>query len=112
MTRAAARTFSRRRHDEGLRYVIHVLWLTGFSARAIAAQLKMRTKQVAGIIDGSDLYRNRAAMTEQERAGCLQDLEQIRMSDDGAKLDRGLLDRCSFKPLPLTGRQTMRGRRG
>jgi hypothetical protein len=43
----------RRRHDEATEFTVLVLWLTGFSAGAIAARLGLRRGQVLGIVGRS-----------------------------------------------------------
>lgn len=85
--------------------MIYVLWLIGFSQRAIAASIGLRTKQVAGIVSGSKEYCDRAAMSDEQRAAFLAELLAIRVGDDGAKLDRGMLDRVPLRLRPLGGRQ-------
>lgn len=87
-----------------MRYVVWVLWLIGYSQRAIAAAVGLRTKQVAGIIYNSGEYRDRASMTEEERASKLDELAAIRI-EDGVKLDGGALDRVPFAIRPLGVRQ-------
>ena len=96
--------FRRAQHDESVRYIIYVLWLIGYSQRAIAAVLKLRTKQVSGIIEGS-IYCNRAAMDDEFRQARLTDLEMIRFDENGVALDGGRLDRIRFVIRPLGARQ-------
>lgn len=100
--------FRRRQHDENDRYIIYVMWLVGYSQRLIAFALKMRSKQIAGIIQNSD-YRDRASMSDDDRADRLAELEAIRIGECGAKLDGGVLDKIGFQIRPLAGRQTRAG---
>jgi hypothetical protein len=96
--------FARRRHPESLVYVVLVLWLIGHAERAIAAAAGLRRKQVSGIVHNSE-YRNRAGMTDVERAERLGELRAIRFGDDGRPLDGGALDRFDWSVRPLGARQ-------
>lgn len=97
--------YRRFRHDDRTIYVVYVLWIIGYSQRAIAVALRLRSKQVAGIIHNSGVYRDRAAMTDSERAQRLSDLRAIRFDENGTPLDGGALDKIPFALRPLTGRQ-------
>jgi hypothetical protein len=92
------------RHSERVRYIVYVLWLIGYSQRAIAGALKLRTKQVAGIIEGS-VYKDRAAMDDRFRQDRLDDLKSIRFDEAGVALDGGSLDKVPFRIKPLSDRQ-------
>jgi hypothetical protein len=93
------RKLTRKQHGDRVKYVAYVLWLIGYPERTIALALSLRTKQVSGII-GRGGYGGRAFMTDQERAEKLKELEDIRM-EDGEPLDDGMLDRVTFKIIPL-----------
>lgn len=95
------------RHGEDVRYVAYVLWLVGFTERSISIALGLRRKQVAGMIDGSE-YRNRSAMSVEERQAKLDELKEVRFDDEGNALDRGRLDRCTFVAKPLERAQYRR----
>ncbi|QPC87100.1 hypothetical protein GA830_10375 [Mesorhizobium sp. NBSH29] len=97
--------FRRQVHADRTIYIVYVLWMIGHSHRTIAAALGMRSKQVAGIIHNSKVYRGRAAMTDDERRQHLEDLRVIRAGDDGQTIDNGALDRIPFKVRPLKARQ-------
>ncbi|MBR2689211.1 MAG: hypothetical protein IKE42_15265 [Aquamicrobium sp.] len=101
-------TFRRRRHDDAVRYIVYVMWLVGYSQRSIAFALSMRTKQVAGIIQNSE-YRDRASMSDGDRAIKLGELQVIRLDDAGDKLDDGILDRIGFTIRSLSARQSRAG---
>lgn len=96
--------FARRRHPESLVYIVLVLWLIGHSRRAIARATNLRREQVAGIVHNSE-YRNRAGMTDVERAEKLDELRAIRFGDDSQPLDGGALDRIDWTVRPLGARQ-------
>ena len=96
----------KRRHGDAEKYMVYVLWLIGYSERSIAIILEMRTKQVAGII-GRREYKNRSAMTDQERRILLDELREIRC-EDGVPLDGGRLDKISWDLRPL-GESQLRG---
>jgi hypothetical protein len=98
-------SFHRRPHTDSQRYVIYVLWLIGFSQRAIGTAVGLRTKQVAGILENAADYRDRAGMGDTRRAELLAELVAIRVGEDGSKLDRGILDRVPFTIRPLNARQ-------
>lgn len=93
----------KKRHTDPDRYVIYVLWIIGYSERTIAHVMGFRTKQVAGIIGKSD-FKNRSAMTDQERRMLLLEMAEIRI-EDGVKLDGGRLDRIAWELLPIEGKQ-------
>ena len=97
--------FRQTRHPERTRYIVYVLWLVGFSQRAIATATGLRTKQVSGIIEGS-IYKDRAAMDDAFRQRCLSDLKAIRFDEQGKALDGGALDRIGFRIRPLDARQS------
>lgn len=101
MSRVAFRRYT---HDDAIRYTVYVLWLVGYSQRAIGAALRLRKTQVAGIIANSP-YKGRALMERAELLQHLADLKDIRMDDAGAPLDGGRLDKIAFEPRPLNGRQ-------
>lgn len=86
--------------------MIYVLWLVGFSQRAIAASMRLRTKQVSGILENSPGYACRADMSDARRTELLAELIAIRVGEDGTKIDGGMLDRVSLKLRPLDGRQS------
>jgi hypothetical protein len=89
----------RQQHGDPVRYVACVLWLIGYSERAIATVLSLRTKQVAGLISRSE-YAGRSFMSDEQRTEMLKELESIRM-EGGVPIDGGLLDRVPFSILHL-----------
>ncbi|MCB1438138.1 MAG: hypothetical protein KDJ63_00035 [Nitratireductor sp.] len=91
-------------HSEEEIFTIYVLWLTGFSQALIARYMRMRVKQVAGIVTHSE-YTNRAAMTDAERQTYLDELREVHRQDP---VPSPILDRVSWKVLPLSGRQLRR----
>lgn len=99
------------KYSEAFVYVVYVLWMIGHSQETIARVLRLRKKQVAGIIDQSD-YRNRSAMTGAKRQEYLDELKAIRVGADGVKIDQGLLDRVDFQVIALGGRQKTNINRG
>lgn len=96
--------FSRQRHPDSLVYVVLVLWLIGYAERAIAVAAGLRSKQVSGIVHNSE-YRNRAGMSDEERAERLKELAAIRFDDAGRPLDGGALNRIEWRTRPLAARQ-------
>ncbi len=91
------------RHADPEKYIAYVLWLIGHSERAIALVLGFRRKQISGIIGRSE-YKNRAAMTDQERRKLLAELEEVRFLD-GVPIDNGRLDKIRWEIIPLGGSQ-------
>ena len=91
------------RHTDPDKYVAYVLWLIGYSERSIAIVLGFRRKQISGIIGRSE-YKNRAAMTDQERRKLLAELEEVRFLD-GIPIDGGRLNKIRWEILPLGGSQ-------
>lgn len=91
------------RHHDGVVYTVWVLWLIGMSEPKIGAVTLKRSKQIAGIV-GRSPYKNRSAMTDQERQRHLDELISVRF-DDGKPIDGGILDRVPMKIIPLRGKQ-------
>lgn len=81
---------------EQQKYTVYVLWLRGHTEAYCAKAAGLRERQVAGLIWRSP-YRNRSAMTDQERQSLLDQLEPLR-------LDRRLKD-IAFKIEPLDRKQ-------
>ena len=88
-------------HDERVKYQVYVLWLKGHSLSTIGHWTKLRTKQLAGIVNRSP-WVNRSAMSHDDRQAALNELKAIRIGADGKPLDRGMFDRIDWTPLPLT----------
>lgn len=101
---SARSSFRRNQHADRTVYIVYVLWVIGHSQRTIASALRLRTKQVAGIIHNSP-YRDRAGMTDAVRQQHLADLLEIRFGEDGKSLDGGALDRIPLKLRALGARQ-------
>ena len=90
----------KRRHGEATEFTVIALWLAGFSAGNIAAQLGMRRSQILGIAHRSP-FKNRSNMTDAERQHHLDEMREIRF-DDGVPIDGGALDRFNWRIIPLT----------
>ena len=91
------------RHTDPTKYIVFVLWLIGHSERAIARAMGFRPKQISGIIGKSE-YKNRSAMTDQERKKLLAELKEVRFLD-GVPLDGGRLNKIRWEIIPLGGTQ-------
>lgn len=86
-------------HSESDKYVVYVLWVRGHSLTTISRWTRKGVKQLAGIVTRCP-WKNRSAMTDQQRQVALNELRAIRMVD-GEKLDKGGLDGIDWKVLPL-----------
>jgi len=94
----------RQKHSETTIYIVYVLWVIGYTQKAIAGVVGLSKAQVAGIVDAS-AYANRAAMSESDRTDHLADLWAIRFDAKGVSLDGGLLDKIVWDTMPLEKRQ-------
>ena len=77
------------------------------SEGGIGAVVLKGKKQISGIV-GRSPYTNRSSMTDAERQAKLDELAEVRIGDDGKKIDGGILDRVPLKIIPLQGRQKKR----
>lgn len=98
-----------RRHSEGVKYVVAVLWTAGFSATTIANMVGLRRSQALNLAQKSGLI-DRSTATDDQRRELLADLKSIRF-DDGPALDQGRLDKFNWQILPLEGRKRRPARR-
>lgn len=92
------------RHPESVLYTVWALWVIGFTETSIGKTVARSRKQVSGIISRSP-FKNRSAMTREERQAALDNLLKIRQGEDGQPLDRGLLDRIPHTVMELRPEQ-------
>lgn len=76
-----------------------VLWVKGHTETTVAALAGLRRKQVSGII-GRSPFKNRSALSTQERQSQLNKLKEIRVKDGKTRCP-GVLDRFVWTIEPL-----------
>ena len=96
-----------RRHGDQTQFVVLVLWIAGFSAGVIAAQVGLRRSQVLGVVNRSP-FAKRSTMSDRERQSELDTLRAVRSEDGGPPLDGGVLANFDWKIQPISDRRKMR----
>ena len=78
-------------HADSTKYCVYVLWLSGFSTPSIACWTGLSEGQVRGLV-GRSPWHDRQHIALNERQRLLDDYRAVRLGEDGAAIDGGLLD--------------------